>query len=125
MPLQRVHAKSMAEMPVLESDAPIRVEIVYAQAEDAITRSVSLPLGATVQDALLLAARDAQFNAIDLAAATLGIYGVVAERDRILSDGDRIEIYRPLAEDPKTARRKRARASPAQRTPPGRSPTGS
>jgi putative ubiquitin-RnfH superfamily antitoxin RatB of RatAB toxin-antitoxin module len=31
----------------------------------------------------------------------------VARRDQPLKDGDRIEIYRPLMEEPKLARRKR------------------
>jgi putative ubiquitin-RnfH superfamily antitoxin RatB of RatAB toxin-antitoxin module len=33
----------------------------------------------------------------------------VVQRDQLFRDGDRIEIYRPLAQDPKAARRKRAR----------------
>jgi uncharacterized protein len=32
----------------------------------------------------------------------------VVERSRALKDGDRVEIYRPLLIDPKTARRLRA-----------------
>jgi putative ubiquitin-RnfH superfamily antitoxin RatB of RatAB toxin-antitoxin module len=37
----------------------------------------------------------------------VGIFGKVARRDQQLMDGDRIEIYRPLVEEPKLARRKR------------------
>ncbi|MBL8518351.1 MAG: RnfH family protein [Betaproteobacteria bacterium] len=40
--------------------------------------------------------------------AAVGVWGKVQPRDRVLRDGDRVEIYRPLVADPKTARRKRA-----------------
>lgn len=77
---------------------------------------LSLPPGATVGDALA-AARDlwlgdssahAAGAMIDWDAA-VGIYGEVCGRDRLVEDGDRIELYRPLAFDPKESRRKRER----------------
>jgi putative ubiquitin-RnfH superfamily antitoxin RatB of RatAB toxin-antitoxin module len=89
--------------------ASVTVEVVYAQAERAIRKVVSLPCGSRVADALLEAAGDARFESVDLGDATLGIWGLIVGRDQVLADGDRIEIYRPLAEDPKTARRNRAR----------------
>jgi putative ubiquitin-RnfH superfamily antitoxin RatB of RatAB toxin-antitoxin module len=86
----------------------IRIEIVYAQSQRSIAKSLSLPPGALIADALKLAAMDAEFQGLDMANATVGIYGQVAGRDRPLKNGDRIEIYRPLLEEPKLARRKRA-----------------
>lgn len=47
-------------------------------------------------------------NSIDLENHTIGIYGKLMPLDYILKNGDRIEIYRPLINDPKTIRRKRA-----------------
>jgi putative ubiquitin-RnfH superfamily antitoxin RatB of RatAB toxin-antitoxin module len=41
----------------------------------------------------------------------VGIFGKVVQRDQPLQDGDRIEIYRPLAEEPKLARRNRVSKS--------------
>jgi putative ubiquitin-RnfH superfamily antitoxin RatB of RatAB toxin-antitoxin module len=38
----------------------------------------------------------------------VGIFGKLVHRDHALNDGDRIEIYRPLMEEPKLARRARA-----------------
>jgi len=38
-----------------------------------------------------------------------GIYGRRVPLDTQLADGDRVEILRPLAADPKEARRRRAR----------------
>jgi putative ubiquitin-RnfH superfamily antitoxin RatB of RatAB toxin-antitoxin module len=45
---------------------------------------------------------------IDLGRHKLGIYGKVVRPDARLSDGDRVEIYRPLLLEPKEARRRRA-----------------
>jgi uncharacterized protein len=94
---------------MVDRTAPVQIEIVYAEPQRALAKTLSLPQGAQVADALLLAAEDAQFSKIDLGRATLGIHGQVVQRDQLLRDGDRIEIYRPLAQDPKAARRKRAR----------------
>jgi len=37
----------------------------------------------------------------------VGIYGKITSRETVLQPGDRIEIYRPLTEEPKEARRRR------------------
>ena len=89
----------------------IRVEIVYAQAHRSIVKSLAVPQGALIADALRLAAADDDFRGVDLANATVGVYGQAASRDRPLKEGDRIEIYRPLLEEPKLARRQRVSKS--------------
>ena len=86
----------------------ICVEIVYAQAQRSISKSLRLSTGATITDALRSASVDPDFQGVDLTNAAVGIFGKVAHRDQPLEDGDRIEIYRPLLEEPKLARRKRA-----------------
>jgi uncharacterized protein len=78
----------------------IRVEVVRAQREKARITSLSLPAGSRVQDAL---------RACGLSAEAVGIFGRRVTTDAPLSDGDRVEIYRPLGIDPKEARRRRAR----------------
>jgi putative ubiquitin-RnfH superfamily antitoxin RatB of RatAB toxin-antitoxin module len=45
---------------------------------------------------------------IDAGALDAGIWSRPAPRDRVLRDGDRVELYRPLRIDPKEARRRRA-----------------
>jgi uncharacterized protein len=86
----------------------IRVEIVYAQLQRSIIKSVALAQGATIEEALAAAASAPEFLGVDLANSTVGIFGKVARRDLTLKDGDRVEIYRPLLEEPKLARRRRA-----------------
>ena len=77
----------------------MKVEVVAAYPDGAQTRSVNLPAGATVRDAL---------GASGLEGHAFGIFGKRVELDHRLNDGDRVEIYRPLALDPKEARRRRA-----------------
>jgi putative ubiquitin-RnfH superfamily antitoxin RatB of RatAB toxin-antitoxin module len=91
----------------------IVVEIVHAQARRTVAKALSLPQGATLEQALRQAALDADLRDVDLSRAPLGIFGCIARRDQVLHHGDRIEIYRPLAEDPKIARRRRARRPPS------------
>jgi uncharacterized protein len=77
----------------------VRVEVVMAYPDGAQTRSLDVPAGATVRDALA---------ASGLEADACGIFGKRVALDHRLQDGDRLEVYRPLAVDPKEARRRRA-----------------
>jgi putative ubiquitin-RnfH superfamily antitoxin RatB of RatAB toxin-antitoxin module len=80
---------------------------VLALPDRAVEIEARLPAGATVADALR-AFPAHETAGVDLASAPVGVWGRRVERDRVLGDGDRVEIYRPLIADPKTARRKRA-----------------
>lgn len=79
----------------------IRVEVVAAWPARAEIRELTLPAGSTVSDALAAAGLPA--------GGKVGIFGRLARPDAPLAQGDRVEIYRELAEDPKEARRRRAR----------------
>lgn len=87
--------------------AKVQIEIVWALPERTLSLEVGLAAGATVAGALDYAARQPMFSGVELRAATVGIFGRIAAGDQVLRSGDRLEIYRPLAADPKTARRKR------------------
>ena len=91
--------------------ATIKVEVVYALpgGEDAVT--VCVAAGATARDAALAAGVAQRHPEIDLSRQKLGVFGKLVSPDTRVADGDRIEIYRPLALDPKEARRRRARKS--------------
>jgi hypothetical protein len=93
----------------------LTVEVVYAEPQRAILKTLQLPAGARVADALRAAALDPDFAGVDLENSALGIFGKLVRGDEPLRDGDRIEIYRPLAADPKEARR--ARVKEARRKP--------
>jgi putative ubiquitin-RnfH superfamily antitoxin RatB of RatAB toxin-antitoxin module len=85
----------------------IRIEIVYAQTLKSAVKCVELAQGAMICDALEVAASDPAFLGVDLANSAVGVFGKIVPRDQILNDGDRVEIYRQLVEEPKLARRKR------------------
>jgi putative ubiquitin-RnfH superfamily antitoxin RatB of RatAB toxin-antitoxin module len=86
----------------------MKIEVVYARPEAVNAVYVNLPPGATLRDAVL--ASGLLGGARDLEKQAFGIFGKRAALDHPLADGDRVEIYRPLAMDPKEARRRRARA---------------
>ena len=94
------------------NDSPLQIEIAYAEPQRGIVKILRLPPGSCIADALRLAALDPDFAGVDLANSTFGIFGRAAQSDQALKEGDRIEIYRTLAADPKEARRARAKQSP-------------
>jgi putative ubiquitin-RnfH superfamily antitoxin RatB of RatAB toxin-antitoxin module len=86
----------------------ISVEVVYALPERQWLRKLTLPEGSTAGDAVRASGVLEAFGGIDPGAAKLGIFGRPSAPDAPLRDGDRVEIYRPLAADPKETRRRRA-----------------
>ena len=91
----------------------MRIEVAYARPQGAIQRTYELPAAATVGDALRAARADPAFAGIDLEGAPIGVFGAPACREQPLQPGDRVEIYRPLALDPKAARRARVQQARA------------
>jgi len=88
----------------------MKVEVVYALPEDQTVCRVDLASDATVADALRAVAEIPPFATLLLEEPPVGIFGERVEVDRVLVDGDRVEIYRRLAVDAKEARRLRADA---------------
>jgi len=64
--------------------------------------------GATVLDAIRASRALERFPLLDISTAAVGIWGRASSLAALLEPGDRVEIYRPLAVDPKEGRRKRA-----------------
>lgn len=85
------------------------VTVVYALPERQIVREVELPDGATLLAALQCSGLLREFPEIDPLVMPVGVYGQIMYPEAILHPGDRVEIYRSLSEEPKVARRKRAR----------------
>jgi hypothetical protein len=80
----------------------MKVEVVCARPEGARVVRLELPSGAAVRDAVRASGFGTENQAV-------GIFGKRVALDHPLAEGDRVEIYRPLAMDPKEARRRRAR----------------
>ena len=85
----------------------ITVEIVYAEPGSQTLEKLELPAASTVADAIDEASSR---GLIPEFAARLesGIWGRIVSRGTRLKDGDRVELYRPLVEDPREARRRHA-----------------
>jgi putative ubiquitin-RnfH superfamily antitoxin RatB of RatAB toxin-antitoxin module len=86
----------------------INVEVVYALPERQYLRSVKVPQGSTVEQAIIESGILSLRSDIDLAKNKIGIYSRSAKLTDTLEEGDRVEIYRPLIADPKELRRQRA-----------------
>lgn len=84
------------------------IEVAYATPEQQVIVALELPEGATVETAINTSDLLARFPEIDLSATAVGIFGKLCELNQPLKAGDRVEIYRPLHNDPKEARRQRA-----------------
>ena len=80
----------------------MQVEVANATGADIDVRTVELPPGATVGDAVDAAGFDATW-------AALGVFGEVVDRTHVLQDRDRVDLLRPPLIDPMEARRQRAR----------------
>ncbi|HJY79221.1 MAG TPA: RnfH family protein [Burkholderiales bacterium] len=88
--------------------ASLSIEVVYALPSDEDAVTLSLTAGATAGEAVRASGVLERHPEIDLRHQAIGIHGRVVTAGTLLRDGDRVEIYRPLAVDPKEARRRRA-----------------
>ena len=86
----------------------MRIEVIYALADAQDIVIVELPEGAVAAQALAASGMLAR-HGLAAAQLQLGIFGKKVSAESPLREGDRIEILRPLAMDPKEARRRRAR----------------
>jgi len=98
----------------MEADVTICVTLTWSPGPRQIhEESLRLPSGCTAQQAL----RASEFHRLGGAPPpswVLGIWGRKVSGSRVLRDGDRLELYRPLRVDPKVARRARFEAQGAR-----------
>jgi putative ubiquitin-RnfH superfamily antitoxin RatB of RatAB toxin-antitoxin module len=88
--------------------ARIAVSVVWATPTLQDIVAVDVPAGATTRLAIERSGLVVAYG-LDLAALGVAIHGKRATLETPLTDGDRVELTRPLVADPKEARRKRAR----------------
>ncbi len=89
--------------------ARLAIEVVYATRESQRIVPLVLEEGACALDAVHASGLLEQHPELCSGPLRLGIFGEESAHDVMLSDGDRVELYRPLRLDPKEARRARAR----------------
>lgn len=86
----------------------IDVEVVFGRHDAQSLVALSLQQGATVASAIASSGLAENYPDESFAELPAGIWGRTVERDRILKDGDRVEIYRQLQLDPRESRRRLA-----------------
>ncbi|MBI4937942.1 MAG: RnfH family protein [Nitrosomonadales bacterium] len=84
----------------------MKIGIAYALPQRQVWFDVNIPDGATVKEAIERSGILKQFPEIDLEKNKVGIFSKACKLDAVLTDGDRVEIYRPIICDPKTVPRK-------------------
>ena len=86
----------------------LNVTVVYALPQELFQDALELCPGSRVRDALAQSGVLEAFPEIDVESVPLGIFSRRVELDTPLTEGDRVEIYRPLKLSPTDARRLRA-----------------
>ena len=89
----------------------IAVEVAYALPQKQYLQRVTLPEGATVEEAIRASGLLELRTDISLKDNKVGIFSRPVKLGDEVQDGDRVEIYRPLIADPKELRRLRAEKS--------------
>ncbi|MFA5678788.1 MAG: RnfH family protein [Pseudomonas sp.] len=88
----------------------ITVEVAYALPDKQRIVRIAVPAGTTMLEAVQLSRIAEYFPGLDVDNSPMGIFGkaVAAPAQRVLAEGERVEIYRPLIADPKEVRKQRA-----------------
>jgi putative ubiquitin-RnfH superfamily antitoxin RatB of RatAB toxin-antitoxin module len=94
----------------------VNIAVFYApERGEPDLRRLSLPAGATVGQALQASGMLSAHPELTSTDIRYGIDGQRVMLQRVLQDGDRLDLCRPLQVDPMTARRLRAAASKPRR----------
>jgi putative ubiquitin-RnfH superfamily antitoxin RatB of RatAB toxin-antitoxin module len=92
------------------------VEVVYARADVQTVVRLELPAaGMTAAQAVTASGLCSKYPELAADNLAVGIFGKPCEPTRVLHPGDRVEIYRPLRNDPRAMRRARAAVQPGSR----------
>lgn len=72
------------------------VEVVYITSDKQIILETQVPRGSNIEDGIVSSGLLEQCNDVDLEKNKVGLLGMIKPLTEKLSDGDRIEIYRPV-----------------------------
>ena len=86
----------------------IAIEVVFGRPDSQSLVALLLEKGATVAVAIDHSGLAENYPDELLADLPTGIWGQIVDREFVLKDGDRVEVYRPLQLDPRESRRRLA-----------------
>lgn len=84
----------------------MNVGVAYDNGKKQVWLKLEVPDGSTVRDVIAHSKLLEQFPEIDLQSQKVGIFGRATKLDAEVTDGNRVEIYRPIIADPETVERK-------------------
>ncbi len=84
----------------------MHIGVAYADKFKRTWLRLDVPDGSTVREAIEHSGLLRQYPDIDLATQRVGIFGKLSKLDAPITDGDRVEIYRPITVDPETVERR-------------------
>ena len=89
----------------------MEIQVAFAAEKRQKVLSVSVPMYTTAWQAVEQSGIMQHFPEFDFDDAAIGVYGKLIPRSHLLSNHDRVEIYRKLKQKPTTTRRNRAKRS--------------
>ena len=92
----------------MDDNSRLRVEVAYANGSQVHVLKLDVEEGTTVRRAIEFSGILAICPEINFDVNKVGIFSVVCDPDTVVENDSRIEIYRPLINDPREARRRRA-----------------
>ncbi len=92
----------------IATTSTIQIELVYGTPTKQELMALTVEQGCTVEQAIQTSGILDMFDEIDLSVNKVGIWNHTVKLEQVLTDLDRIEIYRPLIADPKEVRKRRA-----------------
>ena len=87
----------------------MKVQVVYVNDRSECVIDLDINENSSVKEAVISSGVLEKYPEISLDQNQVGIFGEIVSQEKLVSQGDRIEIYRSLKMDPMEARRLRAR----------------
>jgi putative ubiquitin-RnfH superfamily antitoxin RatB of RatAB toxin-antitoxin module len=89
----------------MTAQATIKIEVACALPDKQRIVCLDVESGCTARAAVEQSNIQEDFPGLDIANCQLGVFGLVVEDSQRLSSGDRVEVYRPLINNPRDSRR--------------------
>jgi len=89
----------------MSTQESVAIEVVCATAAKQLLVRLNVQPGTTARQAVDASSFAGEFPDLDISRLILGVYGEVVADDYIVQQGDRVEIYRPLLNEPREQRR--------------------
>lgn len=84
----------------------MKVGVAYNNSTKQFWINIDVDINSTVIDAIHQSGVLQKYPEIDIEKNKIGIFGKIVKADKLLSEGDRVEIYRPITADPLTVPRR-------------------